>query len=207
MKFDRTVETVSVVGINANPLNPREVFPEGDLRELQDSIQRFGLLEPLVVRPLEGCFEVVSGARRLRVLREVGPTAPCVVRPFSDAEAVIARLTIQSRNPVEAARGYGRLGLLGYSDREVAEAVGVPLATVCHRWRLLELADSVQDQVLAGELPDSHAWLLARIGSLELQIRIVGAAIRKGWDYETVAECTALLESHGPDAVEMVLGP
>ena len=155
--------------IKANPNNPRRNFREDDLEELALSIQEKGLIQPLVVRPLEGFeghYEIVAGERRWRAaqlarLHEV----PVVVRPLSDSEAleiaIIENVQRTDLNPVEEAEGYRRLmDDFSYTQEQLSKVIGKSRSHVANTLRLTSLPDKVKQYLADGLLTAGHARAL-----------------------------------------------
>lgn len=184
--------------ISPSQLNPREVFAEKPMRELMNSIEQMGVLEPLLVRPARGGFEIVCGERRYTALKRLGrQTAPCIVRELDDEQTIIAMLQENIQrvqfNPIEEARGYEQLTDLGYTQQQIAEAVGQSQTTVCQRLKLLNLNEQLQDKVLRGDLPVRKARLLADIPDQEVQLLIEEVASTKRWSAAALGRYAACL--------------
>lgn len=153
--------------IRPNPYQPRKNFDEAGLAELVESIQRHGLLQPVVLRSLGDGYELVSGERRVRAFRQLGrPSIPAIVRPsVSDAEmlelALVENLQRRDLDPIERALGYQRMMReLGLTQDQVAEKVGLQRPTVANHLRLLELPDLVQQALAKGMIQMGHARAL-----------------------------------------------
>jgi ParB family chromosome partitioning protein len=152
-----------------NPEQPRSHFDPKALSELADSIRQFGLLQPILVRPLRGSadmYEIVAGERRWRAAQKAQlHEVPVMIRDLEDIEvykiALIENLQRQDLNPIEEARGYQRLMdnfALGAED--IGAAVSRSRSHVANLVRLLSLPQSVQDMVVKGELSAGHARAL-----------------------------------------------
>jgi ParB family chromosome partitioning protein len=155
--------------------NPRKAFDGARLRELADSIQAQGLIQPLVVRRRDGDgFTLIAGERRWRAAQLAGlKTVPVVVKELSDEEAfekaLVENLQREDLNPIEEAEAYRRLvDEHGYTQEQVAERVGRERATVTNVLRLLKLPPSVRSRLAQGELQMGHARaLLGFLGRAE----------------------------------------
>lgn len=146
--------------------NPRRVLR--DIPELAASIRELDLLEPLVVEHIppgaaRGYVTLIDGHRRLAALRMLGrPTAPVIPRwVASHIQALVVILAKSghhhSHDPVDEALAYQRLRATGMTSRGIAHATGIPEARISSRLRLLELDESTQRRVSAGELPVTRA--------------------------------------------------
>jgi len=150
---------VSVEQIRDNPYQPRRRFDKERLDELVSSIKIHGVIEPLILRRVEGHLELVSGERRLRAARQAGlATVPAVIRgDVSDRQsleyALIENLQREDLNAIEEAAGYHRLAeQFGLSQEEVAQRVGKARATVTNALRLLALPEDIKQMVSDGIL-------------------------------------------------------
>lgn len=155
---------VELSRIQPNPDQPRRTFDPGALEELRNSIQNHGLLQPVVLRRVEGGFELIAGERRWRAARLAGlERVPAVVRQGVDEGgmlelALVENVQRQDLDPIERARGYGQMvERLGLTQDQVAQRVGLKRATVANHIRLLDLPTTVQEAVAQGRLSMGHA--------------------------------------------------
>lgn len=149
--------------VEPNPYQPRRVYDEAALQALSDSIAEHGVLQPLVVRPVEGGYQLIAGERRLRASQMAGLNAvPVVVRRATDQQALLLalleNLQREDLNPLEEARAFLRLmEEFGLAQEEVGKAVGKDRSTVSNTMRLLKLPVEVQQDLAAGRLSAGHA--------------------------------------------------
>jgi len=148
-------------------------FEEGPLRELAESIQQHGLLQPIVVRPVRehrpggALYEIVAGERRYRACKMAGLEEISVrIHHGLDDEqalklAIIENVQRVDLDPIEEAAGYRRLAGLGMKQLEIAAAVQKSQPAVANRMRLLELPEDVQERIRQGELTPAHGVALA----------------------------------------------
>ena len=153
--------------LSPNRFQPRTVMDEPKLEELSRSIQSSGVIQPIVVRRLDGdTFEIVAGERRWRAAQQAGLLrVPVVVRDVADDKllelALIENLQRENLNPIEEAEAYHRLiDEYRLTQGEVAAAVGKDRATVANYVRLLALPSEVRADVAAGALAMGHARAL-----------------------------------------------
>lgn len=179
---------VPVAAIEANPAQPRKTFDADELAALADSIKQNGVLQPLLVRPLDGGrYELIAGERRLRASRQAGlEIVPAFVRANLDADklelALIENMARVDLNPVDAARACAALvDDLGLTKEEVARRVGKSRVAVSNLIRLLNLPDEVVAQIEAGLLSEGHGRALLRAEDRLAQRRIAAQAIDEGW--------------------------
>lgn len=160
------IRRIPISQIQPNPTQPRKNFSDDDLAELASSLERHGLLQPVVVRPAAAGYELIAGERRFRAATKLGWTEiPAVVREADDTTlltlALIENLQRSDLNPMEEAMGYHRLiDDFGLTQQQVAEAVGKDRSTVANLLRLLKLPASVRRMVEEGHLSLGHARAL-----------------------------------------------
>jgi len=156
-----------IENLRSNPRNPRRLFTDAELDELSDSIRERGIIQPIVVRALQGDnFEIIAGERRWRAAQRAGlHDVPIAVVEANDAQsleyAIIENVQRADLNPIEEASGY--LALMDDFNRtqdEVAQIVGKSRPHVANTIRLLKLPESVKQLVRAGKLSAGHARLL-----------------------------------------------
>lgn len=179
-------QQVPVARVVPNPYQPRTHFDPEALEELRSSLERHGLLQPIVVRSKGEGFELVSGERRLRAAKEAGwETIPAIVRTnVSDAEllelALIENVQRRDLDPIERARSFHRMvEELGLTQEQVAERVSLQRSTVANHLRLLELPRAVQEAVGKGLLTMGHARALLGLPSEKGQIALLQEIVRK----------------------------
>ncbi len=183
---------IPVASVRANPLQPRRVFDEARLAELAESLRSRGALQPIVVRPAEGGYELVAGERRLRASRLAGlKEIPAVIRTVADDQllelALIENIQRADLNPVERARGYKQLAdKYGLTHDQVAERMGEDRATVTNYIRLLGLGDDLLDLVSAGALSTGHAKALLGIGDISSRKSLAIRAAEEGWSVRRI---------------------
>ncbi len=159
-------QAVSDVDINKvvpSPLQPRKVFTEAAIEELADSIKQHGIIQPLIVREVNGKFELIAGERRWRASSHLGrETVPILVREASDQDvlemALIENLQRSDLNAIEEAAGYSRLAReFGMKQEQIAKQVGKSRASVANSIRLLDLNEDVQLLLSAQKITVGHA--------------------------------------------------
>ncbi len=172
------VEELPVDQIRPNKGQPRVQFEERALAELTASIDRHGLIQPVIVRSLSEGYELIAGERRWRAAREAGLTAiPAVIKKSSEAEslqlALVENIQRQDLNALEEARAFRRLvDDFGLTQAELAELVGKGRATIANTLRLLNLSEEVQRMVLEDRLSSGHARALLGLAEPEQQLRL-----------------------------------
>ena len=172
---------------------PRVDMREDSLAELAESIKAQGVVQPIVVRPLQNAaggeteYEIVAGERRWRAAQMAGlATIPAVVREIPDESAVavslIENIQRENLNPLEEARSLHRLiEEFGLTHADAADAVGRSRVTVTNLLRLLELPRPVREMVERRELDMGHARALLGLESPELTVEIAEQARKHQW--------------------------
>lgn len=156
-----------IENLRPNPRNPRRMFTDTELDELSDSIRERGIIQPIVVRALQGDnFEIIAGERRWRAAQRAGlHDVPVAIIEANDAQslefAIIENVQRTDLNPIEEASGY--LALMDDFNRtqdEVAQIVGKSRPHVANTIRLLKLSEPVKQLVRSGKISAGHARLL-----------------------------------------------
>jgi len=157
------------LSVQPNPEQPRKTWREQDLGELKTSIEREGVLQPILVRKVGDSYQLVAGERRLRAAIELGLESIPALSVAIDSErllevALIENLQRQDLNPIELAQAYGRLmGLRDWTQEALAEALGVGRSAVANAIRLLALPDEMQNALVRGQITLGHAKVLASV--------------------------------------------
>lgn len=168
-----------------SPLQPRTRFVESPLDELVESIRQHGIIQPLIVRPVNGKFELIAGERRWRASGKLGlATVPIIERQASDRDvlemALIENLQREDLNPMEEAAGYVRLAKeFAMKQEEIAGRVGKSRASVANAMRLLDLHPDVQMLVAQGHLTVGHAKAILSIKDQDSQLLASDQVIRR----------------------------
>ncbi len=174
-KADPNDDQVDVQRVDPNPFQPRTDFDDESLRGLADSIRRSGVLQPILVRRVNGHFQLVAGERRLRAARLAGlERIPAVVRELDDRRmleiALVENLQRRDLNAMEKAHAFRRLmQLTGCTQDEVAREVGLARPSVANFLRLLDLPPEVQEAVSRGTISMGHARALLGTPNATLQ--------------------------------------
>ena len=180
------VSTLPLAKIEPRTEQPREFFDEEALQSLADSIARYGLIQPITVRPLpSGYYQIIAGERRWRAARLAGLTeVPVRIMEADDrttAElALVENLQREDLNPIEEAKGYQLLiEEYGFTQEEAAKSVGKSRPAVANALRLLNLAPEVMRLVETGELSAGHARALVSVSEPGLQLQAAKEILSK----------------------------
>ena len=181
------IRQVQLSTIVPSPLQPRKNFAPEALQELVESIRQHGIIQPLIVRRLNGRHELIAGERRWRAAQEIGLTAvPVIVRTATDLEvlelSLIENLQRTDLNPIEEAQGYARLaGEFGMKQEEIAQKVGRSRAAIANAMRLLDLHPQIQTWVAQDLVSVGHAKVLLGIKASEEQLKLAETILRRNY--------------------------
>lgn len=181
-----------------NPSQPRRIFEEDGLRELAESIRRWGVLQPLTVRRRGENWELVAGERRLRAARMAGlREVPCLVAAVSEEDSSLLALieNIQRRdlNYMEEAAALQKLiDTYGLSQEKVAEKLGKSQSAVANKLRLLKLSAACSQMLLEHGLTERHARALLRVEGEEARLSALRVIVAKGMN---VAQAEGYIEA------------
>lgn len=177
---------------------PREIFDEDALQELADSIEQYGLIQPIVVRRLDsGYYQIIAGERRWRASRMAGlREVPVRIIEADDRKtaelALVENLQREDLNPIEEAKGYKTLiEVYGLTQDEAAKSVGRSRPAVTNSLRLLSLSPEVLPLVEKGELSAGHARALLAISDGKKQLECAKEVISKALSVRKTEELAA----------------
>lgn len=188
--------------IKANPKQPRQVFDEEALSELEHSIREFGLMQPIVVRELDGgSYELVMGERRLRAAQRAEmENIPAIVRQTTDdamlRDALLENIHRVQLNPLEEAAAYQQLlDEFDVTHDELASRIGRSRPVITNTIRLLRLPLAVQRRVAAGILSSGHARALLGLDDAGTQEELAARIIAEGLSVRATEEAVTLLKN------------
>jgi len=180
-----SVTKIKTAEIHDNSLQPRSNYDPVKLAELEASIKEKGILQPIMVRPVDDGYEVVAGERRLRAARNLNlDEVPVVIRNVSAHEALVLALieNVQREdlNPMEEALAFKRLSEeFAMTHDLIAQAVGKDRSTVSNTLRLLNLPTVIQDAVSAGQISMGHARALLAVDDADRQQMMFAQIVAK----------------------------
>lgn len=175
----KAVQNIEVSLIQPHPEQPRRHFDEGALQELADSIAKRGVIQPIIVRPHCGGFQIVAGERRWRAAQRAQlHRIPAIVRDFDEQEtleiALIENIQREDLNPIEEAEAYRKLiGDFQHTQDALGRIVGKSRSHIANLMRLLDLPASVQQQVMEQKISMGHARALIGVPDCETLARRV----------------------------------
>jgi ParB family chromosome partitioning protein len=194
---NRAQRRVPIEFLRANPLNPRQSFPEEELEELAASIRERDIIQPIIVRGVPGvidAFEIIAGERRWRAAQRAGlRDVPIVLIEADDKQAlefaIIENIQRADLNPLDESRGYESLiSQYGYTQADLAKVMGKSRSHVANTLRLNRLPASVKEKVASGAVSAGHARALLAVADPELVARRIidhGLTVR---DVERIAQ-------------------
>lgn len=181
---------IKLSDLSLGRFQPREYFDETKINELATSIEKNGILQPILVRPLAeaGKYQIIAGERRWRASKQLNlETIPAVVRDLSDKDALeialVENIQRQSLTPIEEAEGYKRLTEeFSYTQEQLAKGLGKSRSHISNMQRLLGLPSEIKDLINSGSLSMGHARTLVKAENpIELAHKIIkeGLSVRE----------------------------
>ena len=170
---------INIDDIFPNRFQPRLKFDEDKLEELSESIRKYGVIQPIVVRPINGKYEIIAGERRYKASVMAGRTTiPAVIVNLSDRDseeiALLENVQRQQLSPIEEAVSYKRILDMGYiTQEELAKKLGKSQSTIANKVRLLNLDDEVQEALLENKISERHARSLLRLSNKADQVKML----------------------------------
>ncbi|MCP3799500.1 ParB/RepB/Spo0J family partition protein [Allokutzneria sp. A3M-2-11 16] len=196
---------VPIPEIKTNAKQPRQVFDDEALAELEHSIREFGLMQPIVVRELSrNSYELVMGERRLRASKQAGLTKiPAIVRQTADdamlRDALLENIHRVQLNPLEEAAAYQQLlEEFEVTHEELASRIGRSRPVITNMIRLLKLPLPVQRRVAAGVLSAGHARALLGLEDSGGQEELAARIVAEGMSVRATEEAVTLAKSELP---------
>lgn len=193
---------VAVENISANPKQPRTVFDTDQLNELAQSIKEVGLLQPPVVRQIDGNkYQLIMGERRFRAAKIAGlKTIPVIIRQTTDdqllREALIENIHRSQLNPLEEGAAFSQLLQdFNYTHDELAARLGKSRPAISNTLRLLNLPPTVQRKVAAGVISAGHARALLGIADLTEIEKLANRIVAEGLTVRQTEEIASGLTS------------
>lgn len=187
--------------IDVNPNQPRKIFDSNALQELAASIKASGVIQPVVVRRVNGAYQLIAGERRWRAARQAGlDRIPAVVRDATDVEsleiALVENLLREDLNPMEEAEAYHKLlAQFGWTQEELAQRVGRDRSSIANALRLLRLPEAIQADLRGGRLTMGHALALLSLTSQADQLRLREEILAHSWSVRATEQSARAVEA------------
>lgn len=169
-----------------NPNQPRIHFNETELRELSESIQEHGVLQPLLVRKHGNGYEIIAGERRYQASKLAGlEEVPVIIKDVDDEQmlalALIENLQRSDLNPIEEAKGYRQLiDASGMTQEALSKAVSKSRSAITNSLRLLDLPEVVQQMIFEGKLTAGHARAILAVPYEDARIKLAEKVVAEG---------------------------
>lgn len=180
------VQNIKLIEIEPNTNQPRRNFEEESLQELASSIKRYGVIQPIIVTPKDGYYQIVAGERRWRASKIAEMTEiPAIVREDDERRnkeiSLIENIQREDLNPIEKARGIKTLiDEYELTQEKAAEILGMKRSTVANTIRLLNLDGRVMKLAEEGKLTEGHCKALMAIADGETQYNMALYIIETG---------------------------
>jgi ParB family chromosome partitioning protein len=187
---EEVVQQIKITEIEPNADQPRKKFDEDKLEELASSIKRYGVIQPIIVMPKDGYYQIVAGERRWRAAKKGGLTEmPCLVRTKTEQEnreiALIENIQRENLNPIEKARGLRRLlDDYGLSQQQLADKLGMSRSGLTNNVRILNLDPRVIDLVLEHNFSERQCRELMRVQDPDKQYKLALGVVENGDNYD-----------------------
>ncbi len=182
-ELQSSLREVSIASVLPNPYQPRTSWKEKELTELADSIRANGVVQPIVVRPSGGGYELIAGERRIRAAKEAGlEKIPALVRKATDEQllelALVENIHRSDLNPMERAKAYQKyLHVFSLTQAQAAERLCENRSVIANHIRLLELPDEIKRMLIAGDLSMGHARAILALPIDELKTKLANRAM------------------------------
>ena len=200
-----SVSQVPVEQVFPNPNQPRRSFDPAAMFELTMSIERDGVIQPIIVRTsVGGRYEIIAGERRWRAAKRAGLTeVPIVVRDADDEKvlelAIVENVQREDLNPIELAIAFQRMAAeLNLSHDQIGEKTGKDRATISNSIRLLQLPQDVQEMVAIKRLSPGHARALLKVQDEQRQRELAERSLDEGWSVRQMEEFTKPSKGSSP---------
>lgn len=178
-----TVVDLELSDIDVNVLQPRQDFNPEKLQDLVNSIKEKGVIQPILVRPKQGGYELIAGERRFRAAKQLGFTQiPVVIKDVDDAEslqlALIENIQREELNPLEEAQAYEQLvEEFDFAQEKIAKMVGKTPGAISNTLRLLKLPPEIQTALRKGLITMGHARTMLAVKGMAEQGRLFQRAV------------------------------
>ncbi|HEY7796970.1 MAG TPA: ParB/RepB/Spo0J family partition protein [Microbacteriaceae bacterium] len=198
--------SIPVGDIEPNPQQPRDVFEPEAFQELVHSVKEFGVLQPIVVRPVGNSFQLIMGERRWRASKEAGlAEIPAIIRETTDEnmlrDALLENLHRSDLNPLEEAAAYKQLlEDFGITQEQLAERLGRSRPQITNTLRLMKLPVVVQEKLVSGVLSSGHARALLSIENEAQVIELANKVIKQGLSVRALEELISVTKGRKPKA-------
>ena len=184
MEENEKIVNIRVEDIIPNRFQPRLAFDETELNSLADSIRRYGIIQPLVLRNIGSKYEIIAGERRYKASIMAGlKTVPAIIKNTDDNTsseiALLENLQRKNLTVIEEAQSYKKLLDKNYRQEEIAKKLGVSQSSIANKLRLLSLPKEVQDALLYNKISERHARSLLSLNDSNSQLELLNRIINE----------------------------
>lgn len=192
-----SVQNLPIEHLTPNPDQPRRDFDPVALTELTRSIERDGIIQPIIVRKAAAnTYQIIAGERRWRAAKAAGlKEVPVIVRTADDQQvlelALVENIQREDLNPIELAIAFHRMASeLGMSHDQIGNKTGKERTTITNAVRLLQLPQEIQDMIASRRLSAGHARALLKFDEEQIQREIASRCVVEGWSVRQIEEFT-----------------
>lgn len=188
------IKKIAIDSIIPNRFQPRTVFDDEKIEELSRTIHTHGIIQPIVVRQMDGHYEIIAGERRWRAMKKLGwDEVPAIIKNYTDTEtasvALIENLQREELSPIEEAIAYGKLlELHNLTQEALAQRLGKGQSTVANKLRLLKLPQPIQEALLSKAITERHARSMIPLKDPEKQVALLQEIIEKNLNVKQTEE-------------------
>jgi ParB family chromosome partitioning protein len=191
------VQRLPIEQVAPNPNQPRREFDAAALLELTQSVERDGIIQPIIVRRIAPKnYQIIAGERRWRAAKAAGlAEVPVVVRTADDQQvlelAIVENIQREDLNPIELAIAFQRMAAeLGLSHDQIGQKTGKERTTITNSVRLLQLPEELQLMVSSRKLSPGHARALLKFDNEQMQMDVAKRCVAEGWSVRQIEEFT-----------------
>ncbi|MDU1772625.1 MAG: ParB/RepB/Spo0J family partition protein [Dialister micraerophilus] len=185
--IDKNIQEIPVNQIDANPNQPRKAFNEETLKKLEQSIKKYGIVQPVIVRKKDnGNYELIAGERRLRAAKNAQlEKIPVVIKEYSNREsaeiALIENLQREDLNPIEEGKAYESI-IKKYelTQEEMSQIAGKSRSYITNTLRLLTFPDAIQKLLQSKKLTTGQARPLLALKTVAEQLKLAKKIVEEG---------------------------
>ncbi len=199
---DEFIREINIAECRPNPYQPRKIFEQEAIEELKQSIEEYGILQPLIVRKTIKGYEIVVGERRFRAAKEAKlDTVPVVIRELTEQQmmemAVLENLQREDLTPIEEAAAYQMLmGKLKITQEELSKRLGKSRPHIANHVRLLSLPAKIQELITEGKISMGHGRALLGLRKKESITKVVEKVLKDGLNVRQLEQLIQELNEH-----------
>jgi ParB family chromosome partitioning protein len=209
-RSDDGQQWLSVATVDRNPYQPRTAFDEAEIADLCDSIRTHGFLQPIVVRPFEGRFQLIAGERRLRAAQMAGwERVPVQIRDVDDRQmaelAIVENIQRKDLNAIEKGASFQRyIDEYQCTQEELAARLNIDRSTIANLVRLLDLPETVKVMLARGELTAGHARALLPLGDEHEQCEFAKRVTKDSMSVRAIEQAVTEHIRHSDEPLSIV---